>query len=75
MASSHATFSSLSIHFAGQKLDMTFQDFHNIQSGYNITAELFKYGLFWKLSNNFGFHRNQCKMHIIYGDDALFFKT
>ena len=29
---------------------MTFQDFHNIQSGHNITAELFKCGLFWKLS-------------------------
>ena len=51
-----------------QNLDMTFQGFHNIQSGHNITAELFKYGLFWKLSKNFGFHRNQCKMPIIYGN-------
>ena len=40
----------------GQKLDMAFQDFHNIQSGHNNTVELFKYGLFWKLSKNFGFH-------------------
>ena len=50
-----------------QKLNMTFQDFHNIQSGHNVTVELFKYGLFWKLLKNFGFHRNQCKMQIVYG--------
>ena len=47
---------------------MTFQDFHNIQSGHNVTAELFKYGLFWKLVQNFDFHRHQCKMYIIYGN-------
>ena len=46
---------------------MTFQDFHSIQSGHNVTVELLKYGLFRKLLNNFGFHRNQCKIHIIYG--------
>ena len=33
-----------------QKLQMTFQDFHNIRSSHNITAELLKYGLFGKLS-------------------------
>ena len=44
-----------------QKLNMAFQDVHSIQSGYNVTAELFKYGSQWKLSNYFGFHRNQCK--------------
>ena len=38
-----------------------------MQSGHNATAELIKYGLFWKLSKNYGFHRNQCKMQIIYG--------
>ena len=26
---------------------MTFQDFHSIQLGHNVTAELFKNGLFW----------------------------
>ena len=51
-----------------QKLDMAFQDFHNKQSGHSITAELFIYDLFWKLSKNFGFHRNQCKMQIVYGN-------
>ena len=71
MESFHATFPFLSIHFKvvkfSQKLNMTFQDFHNIQSGLNVRAELFKYGLIWKLSNNFGFHRNKFKMQIIYG--------
>ena len=33
-----------------QKLYMTFQDFYNKQSGLNVTAELFKYGLFWKIN-------------------------
>ena len=47
---------------------MSFQDFHNIQSGHNATVELFKYGLFWKSSKIFGFHRNQCKMQLIYGN-------
>ena len=62
-----------------QKLNMTFQDFHNLKSGHIVTTELFKYGLFWKLSKNFGFHRNQCKMQILYGNatytDTLFFKN
>ena len=69
MTSFHATFSSLSIHFfrllsLSQKLNMTFKDFHNIQSGCKVTAEFFKYGLFWKLSKNFGFHGNQCKCRL-----------
>ena len=51
-----------------QKLNMTFQDFDNMLSGHKVTAELFKYRLFWKLLKNFGFHRNQCKMNIIYGN-------
>ena len=52
-----------------QDLNITFQDFYNIQSGHNVTlAELFKYGLFLKLSNNFGFHRNHCKIQIVYGN-------
>ena len=46
---------------------MTFQDFHNIQSGQNVTAELFQYDIFRKLSKNFGFHRNQCKTQTIHG--------
>ena len=45
-----------------QKLNMTFPDFHNIQSDYSITAELFKY-CFKGLS----FHGNQCKMQIYDG--------
>ena len=44
-----------------QKLDMTFQDFHSIQSGHNVTVELLKYGLFRKLSNNFGFIETSVK--------------
>ena len=71
MSSFHDTVPSLFLHFRllsfSQKLNMTFQDFHNLKSGYNVTTELFKYGLFWKLSKNFGFHRNQCKMQILYG--------
>ena len=47
--------------------NVAFQDFHNIQSDHNVTAELFKYGLFGELSKNKGFHRNQCKMQIGYG--------
>ena len=46
-----------------QKLNMTFQDFHNMRSGHNVTVELFIYGLFQekRKEKNFGFHRNQCK--------------
>ena len=54
---------------------MTFQDFHSIQSGQITTAELFKYGLFCKLSKKIGFHRNQCKMQIIYGNVTQGFYT
>ena len=43
-----------------QKFNMTLQDFHNTQSLHSVTQELFLCGLFWKLSKNFGFHRNQC---------------
>ena len=49
-----------------QNLNMTFQDFHNIQSSHNVIAESFKYSLFVKLSKNFGFHSNQCKMQMLY---------
>ena len=49
----------------GPKLNMTFQDFRNTQSGHNSAAEIYKCGLLWKLSKIFGFHRNQCKMQII----------
>ena len=47
---------------------MTFQESHDIQSGHDITAKSFKHGLFWKLSKNFGFHRNQGKVQLIYGN-------
>ena len=39
----------------GQKLNVTFQDFHNMQSGHNVTAELLRYGVLWKIAKNFGF--------------------
>ena len=48
---------------------MTFQDFHNLKSGHKrhdrIIQMFFVFCL--KLSKNFGFHRNQCKMQILYG--------
>ena len=47
---------------------MTVQDYQNTQSGHNTTAELFKCGLLGKVSKIFGFHRNHCKMLIIYGN-------
>ena len=50
-----------------KKSNMTLQDFPNIQSGHSVTQELFLCALFWKLSKNFGFHRNQCKKEVIYG--------
>ena len=50
-----------------EKINVTFQGYDNIQSGQNGTAELFRNGLFGKLSKNFGFHGNRCKMQIIYG--------
>ena len=37
-------------------------------STYKFTIDLFKYRLFQKLSKDFGFHRNQCKMQIMYGN-------
>ena len=46
---------------------MTLQDFPNTQYDHSITIELFRCVLFWKLSKNFGFHRNQCKKEVIYG--------
>ena len=51
-----------------QKLNMTFKDYQDTQFGHNTTAELYKCGLLWKLSTIFGFHRNQCKMQIFYGN-------
>ena len=58
---------------------MTIQDFQNIHSYHKITAEVFEFRLFMKLSKNIGFHRNKCKMQIVYGyvtqADTLFFKT
>ena len=54
-----------------QKLNRTFIDFQNTQSDHSVTKELFKYGLFWKLLKNFGFHRSQCKMQVIYGNMTL----
>ena len=49
---------------------MTLEDFPNTQSDHSVTQELFLCGLFWKLSKNFGFHRNQCKKEVIYGSAA-----
>ena len=58
---------------------MTIQDFQNIHSYHKITAEVFEFRLFWKLSKNIGFHRNYCKMQIdtvmLLKADTLFFKT
>ena len=48
--------------------EMTIQDFQNIHSYHKITAEVFEFRLFWKLSKNIGFHRNTCKKQIVYGD-------
>ena len=43
--------------------------FHNRKSDHKFKIDLFKYGLFLKSSiMNFGFHRIQCNMHIIYGN-------
>ena len=47
---------------------MIFIDFQNTQSDHSVTKELFQYGLYWKLSKNFGFHRRQFKMQVIYGN-------
>ena len=49
---------------------MILQDFPYTQSDHSVTQELFLCGLFWKLSKNFGFHRNQCKKEVIYGSAA-----
>ena len=51
-----------------QKSNMTFEDFQNTQSDHSVTKELFQYGLFLKLSKNFGFHRGRCKMQVFYGN-------
>ena len=44
------------------------EDFCSTYSNYKLTTELFKYHLFQKLSKDFGFHSNQCKMQIMYGN-------
>ena len=46
---------------------MTIQDFQNKHSYHKITAEVFDFRLFWKLSKNIRFHRNKCKLQIAYG--------
>ena len=46
---------------------MTIQDFQNILAYHKIKAEVFEFRLFWKLSKNIGFHRNKCKMQIVFG--------
>ena len=50
------------------KANMVGLDFWDTQSSVKFTPELFKYCLFQKLSKNFGFHRKQCKMQIMYGN-------
>ena len=47
---------------------MNVEDFSSTHSVYKLTTELFKYRTFKKLSKDFGFHRNQCKMQIMYGN-------
>ena len=42
----------------GQKMNMTFLDFHNSQSGHIVAAELPSLCLIRKLSKNVCFHRN-----------------
>ena len=51
-----------------QKSNMTLQDF--AYTHHSVTQELFLCGLFWKLGKIFGFHRNQCKKEVIYGNAA-----
>ena len=46
---------------------MNVEDFCSTHSNYTLTTKLFKYRIFQKLSKDFGFHRNQCKMQIMYG--------
>ena len=84
MGSFHPTFPSLCIHFVrlldfSQKSNTTLQDYPYTQPHHSVTQELFLCGLFWKLSEHFGFHRNQCKKELIYGSaapgNALFFET
>ena len=58
-----------------QKLNMTFIDFQNTQSDHSVTKGLFKYGLYWKLSKNYGFHRSLCKMQVIYGNMTPLYYT
>ena len=52
-----------------QILNMTIQDFENIHFYHKITAEVFEFCFFWKVSKNIGFHRNYLKwtMQIVYG--------
>ena len=41
---------------------------YDTQSSYEFTPELFKYSQLLKLSKKFCFHRNQCKIQIMYGN-------
>ena len=41
----------------------------------SATVELFSIGLIWKFSKSFCFHRNRCKMQIIYGNVVRSFYT
>ena len=50
------------------KTIMNVEDFCSTHSNYKLTTELFKYRTFQKLSKDFSFQRNQCKMKIIYSN-------
>ena len=62
-----------------QKSNMTLQDCPNTQSDHSVTQKISPCCLFWKLSKNFGFQRNQCKRRyfteVWFRTDALFFLT
>ena len=43
-----------------------FRNLNNPRSGHSAIAELFFYGFMCKTSNNFAFHRSQCKLQILF---------
>ena len=50
----------------GQIFDMTVKESKHARSGYSVLSELFFYGFICKISKKFAFHRNQCKLSILY---------
>ena len=50
----------------GKIFNMTLKKSKHVRSGYSALAESLFYGFTCKISKNFAFHRNQCKLKFVF---------